>query len=167
MTSTPLMPQRTTQEQKPSSGPSPGDDQETRVATGKKVRILQIGNYPPPMSGWAIQTKLVTDELRRRGYVCGVLKINENRTIKDPAYIDVQGGWDYVQKVLRHAFGGYRLNVHLNGMSKKGYLLALIAALAGRLVLRPAMVTFHGGLSQEYFPRHDTWSLHHAFRTLF
>src|SRR5581483_3524059 len=52
-------------------------------------RILQIGNYPPPMCGWAIQTKLVTEELCRRGVVCDVLKINENRQIKDPAYIDV------------------------------------------------------------------------------
>ena len=25
-----------------------------------KKKILQIGNYPPPMCGWAIQTKFVT-----------------------------------------------------------------------------------------------------------
>jgi hypothetical protein len=30
-------------------------------------KILQIGNYPAPMCGRAIQTKLVTEELRRRG----------------------------------------------------------------------------------------------------
>jgi hypothetical protein len=30
------------------------------------VKILQIGNYPPPRCGWAIQTKLVTEELQRR-----------------------------------------------------------------------------------------------------
>jgi hypothetical protein len=36
------------------------------------VKILQIGNYPPPMCGWAIQLKLVTEELRRRGDVCDV-----------------------------------------------------------------------------------------------
>ena len=55
-----------------------------------KVKILQIGNYPPPMCGWAIQTSLVTGELRKRGYVCDVLKINEGRQIKDPSYVDVQ-----------------------------------------------------------------------------
>jgi glycosyltransferase involved in cell wall biosynthesis len=132
-----------------------------------QAKILQIGNYPPPMCGWAIQTKLVTDELRRRGYVCEVLKINENHAVKDSAYIDVQGGWDYLQKVACHALRGYRLNVHVNGMSKKGYVLALIAALAGRAASRPTMITFHGGLSQDYFPRHDSWKLHHAFRMLF
>jgi glycosyltransferase involved in cell wall biosynthesis len=119
------------------------------------------------MCGWAIQTKLVTDELRRRGHVCEVLKINEGRQVKDPSYVDVQGGSDYLFKVLRFAFRGYRLNVHVNGMSKKGYVLALIAVLAGRLVFRPALVTFHGGLSQDYFPRPDSPRLRFAFWLLF
>jgi len=132
-----------------------------------RTKILQIGNYPPPMCGWAIQTKLVTDELRRRGHVCDVLKINEGRQVKDSSYVDVQGGWDYLVKVLRFAFRGYRLNVHVNGMSKKGYVLALIAALAGRLVFHPALVTFHGGLSQDYFPRPDSHRLRFAFWLLF
>jgi Sulfotransferase family len=131
------------------------------------VRILQIGNYPPPMCGWAIQLKLVTDELRRRGHICEVLKINEGRQIKSPDYIDVQSGPDYLQKVFKYARQGYRLNVHVNGMSKKGYGLAMAAALTGRLTNRPALVTFHGGLSQDYFPRHDRSFAHSAFYLLF
>jgi glycosyltransferase involved in cell wall biosynthesis len=131
------------------------------------AKILQIGNYPPPMCGWAIQTKLVTDELRRRGHVCEVLKINENRQIKDPAYIDVQGGFDYLFKIFRYSLSGYRLNVHVNGQSPKGYLLALAAALVGRLNFRSALVTFHGGLSQRFFPRRDSALLRWAFKLLF
>ena len=131
------------------------------------AKVLQIGNYPPPMCGWAIQTKLVTEELRRRGHVCEVLKINENRQVKDPAYIDVQNGFDYLYKVVRYAFSGYCLNVHVNGQSKKGYLLALAAVIAGRLRFRSALVTFHGGLSQMYFPRLDSFCPRWAFKTLF
>jgi glycosyltransferase involved in cell wall biosynthesis len=131
------------------------------------VKILQIGNYPPPMCGWAIQTKLVTEELRRRGHTCEVLKINENRQVKDPAYMDVQSGPDYLRKVVRYGMAGYRLNVHVNAMSKKGYLLAMIALLVGRILARPTLVTFHGGLSQDYFPRHDSWKLYQAFQLLF
>lgn len=133
----------------------------------RESKILQIGNYPPPMCGWAIQTKLVTEELRRRGHVCDVLKINENREVKDPAYIDVQGGWDYFVKVLSHALRGYRLNIHVNGMSKKGYLLALAAVLAGRLAFHPTLLTFHGGLNQDFFPRTDSPKLRFTFRWLF
>ena len=131
------------------------------------AKILQIGNYPPPMCGWAIQLKLVTEELRRRGHICEVLKINEGRQIKSPEYVDVQGAADYLKKIWRYALRGYRLNVHVNGMSKKGYGLALAAAITGRLVGRPALVTFHGGLSQDFFPRHDNSLWHWAFYTLF
>src|SRR6185312_8839765 len=60
---------------------------------------------------------------------------------------DFQNGRYYLVKVLRFAFRGYRLNVHVNGMSKKGYILALIAVLAGRLVFHPTLVTFHGGIA--------------------
>jgi glycosyltransferase involved in cell wall biosynthesis len=133
----------------------------------KPAKILQIGNYPPPMCGWAIQLKLVTEELRRRGHVCEVLKINEGRQIKSPEYVDVQGGVDYLKKIWKFALRGYRLNVHVNGMSKKGYALALAAVLTGRLVGRPALVTFHGGLSQDFFPRHDRSPAHWAFYLLF
>jgi glycosyltransferase involved in cell wall biosynthesis len=59
------------------------------------------------------------------------------------------------------------LNVHVNGMSSKGYELALAAVLVGRLISRPALVTFHGGLSQDFFPRHDSSVPHWAFYGLF
>jgi glycosyltransferase involved in cell wall biosynthesis len=119
------------------------------------------------MCGWAIQTKLVTEELRRRGHVCEVLKINEGRQIKSVEYIDVQDGADYLRKICSYSLRGYRLNVHVNGMSRKGYWLAFAAALTGRLFFRPALLTFHGGLSQDYFPRHDNSRVHWAFYVLF
>lgn len=143
------------------------EPRQTSGSTREPARILLIGNYPPPMCGWAIQLKLVTEELRRRGHVCEVMKINEGRQIKNPAYVDVQSGADYVKKIWEFASRGYRLNVHVNGMSKKGYWLAMAAALAGRLANRPALITFHGGLSQDYFPRHDGSLPQHAFYALF
>src|ERR1700727_3652367 len=98
-----------------------------------RSKVLQIGNYPPPSGGGAIQLKLVTEELRRRGHICEVLKINEGRQVTSSEYVDVQSGPDYVRKIWRYAWRGFRLNVHVNGMSKKGYLLAMIAAVAGRM----------------------------------
>jgi len=148
-------------------GDQPDAPAKAAEAVGDPARILQIGNYPPPMCGWAIQLKLVTEELRRRGHICEVLKINEGRQIKSEEYVDVQNGPDYLKKIVTYALRGYRLNVHVNGMSKKGYWLALAAALVGRLVNRPALVTFHGGLSQDYFPRYERSLVHSAFYVLF
>jgi glycosyltransferase involved in cell wall biosynthesis len=133
----------------------------------KPAKILQIGNYPPPMCGWAIQLKLVTDELRARGHTCEVLKINEGRQIKSPEYVDVQNGFDYLKKVWRYALRGYLLNVHVNGMSKKGFWLAMIAAVTGRLLLRPASITFHGGPEQDYFSQDEQGLARWAFQALF
>jgi len=52
-------------------------------------------------------------------------------------------------------------------MSKKGYALAVAAALTGRMVGQAALVTFHGGLSQDFFPRYDNSVAHWAFYFLF
>jgi len=87
--------------------------------------------------------------------------------VKDSAYVDVQNGPDYLRKVVRYGVAGYRLNVHVNAMSPKGYLLAMVAVSVGRILARPALVTFHGGLCQDYFPQRDSWKLYHAFRLLF
>src|SRR5438876_1690012 len=84
------------------------------------MRILQIGNYPPPACGWAMQTKLLVEELRRRGHVCQVLNINESRKKKSSEYVDVQNGFDYVYKLVRFAGKGYQFQVHVNGQSKTG-----------------------------------------------
>ena len=77
------------------------------------------------------------------------------------------GGWDYFSKVVRYALRRYQLNIHVNGMSKKGYLLALVAVLVGKSMFRPTLVTFHGGLAQDYFPRPDSVGPRVAFRLLF
>jgi glycosyltransferase involved in cell wall biosynthesis len=131
------------------------------------LKILQIGNYPPPACGWAVQTKLLTEEIRRRGHVCEVLNINESRKIKSPEYVDVQNGLDYFCKLWRYALRGYRFQMNVNGQSKPGYVLALLALLVGRLVGRPSTLSWRGGLQQKYFPREDSRSIRWVYRQLF
>jgi peptidoglycan/xylan/chitin deacetylase (PgdA/CDA1 family)/glycosyltransferase involved in cell wall biosynthesis len=130
-------------------------------------KILEISNYPPPECGWARQTKLVTEELAKRGAVCEVMNINESRKVKSSEYVDVQNGIDYVLKVLGFTLRGYRLHTHVNAESAKGYLLTLAANLIACGVRRPAVTTFHGGLPQRFFPRTDSYFLRLAYRLLF
>lgn len=140
---------------------------EPRSRVAGRLKILQIGNYPPPACGWAVQTKLLTEEIRRRGHVCQVLNINESRKIKSAEYVDVQNGLDYVRKLWRYALGGYRFQMNVNGQSKPGYVLALLALLIGRLVGRPATLSWRGGLQQKYFPRETNRLIRWAYRQLF
>ncbi len=131
------------------------------------AKFLQIGNYPPPACGWAVQTKLLVEEIRRRGHVCEVLNINENRRVKSSEYIDVQNGFDYLAKLCRFSARGYCFQVHVNGQSKPGYALALLAVIVSRLSGRPAFIAWRGGLQQKYFPRRDNRLLRMAYRWLF
>lgn len=133
------------------------------------AKILQIGNYPPPACGWAIQTKLLAEEIRHRGHVCEVLNINESRKIKSSDYIDVQNGLDYVSKLCRFASRGYSFHVNVNGQSKPGYVLALIATLVAHIAGRPATILWRGGLQQKFFPRENPsltrWMYQQLFRS--
>jgi glycosyltransferase involved in cell wall biosynthesis len=138
-----------------------------RLRTTPGPKILEIGNYPPPQCGWAIQTKLLTEELRRNGAACTVLNINESRKIKSPEYVDVQSGPDYLLKLLGFALRGYRPHAHVNAQSWEGYVLTMTANLVARAVGRPAVMTFHGGDSQRFFPRPDSYFLTLAYRLLF
>jgi glycosyltransferase involved in cell wall biosynthesis len=130
-------------------------------------KVLQIGNYPPPMCGWAVQTVLLDRELRRRGCVSEVLNVNENRKIRSSEYIDVQSGFDFARKVWRYARRGYLIHAHLNAESPKLYLLELYALAVARFRRRPAVLTFHGGIPQKFFPKASPRWMRWAFQLIF
>src|SRR5712692_8132043 len=133
----------------------------------RQAKILQISNYPPPVCGWAVQTKLLVEEIRRRGNVCQVLNLNESRRKRSSEYIDVQNGFDYLRKLIQFALRGYRFQVHVNGQSAPGYILAFIAGVVGRLAGQPVALSWRGGLQQKYFPRPEGLGVRWAFQLLF
>src|SRR5260370_382976 len=146
---------------------APGNYPDRMIERRSRPKILQVGNYPPPVCGWAMQTKLLVEEIRRRGNVCDVLNLNESHAKKSSEYVDVQNGFDYLYKLMRFASKGYRFQVHVNGQSKTGYILAFLAALVGRIVGRPVALSWRGGLQQRYFPRSEECCLGRDYRFLF
>ena len=130
-------------------------------------RILEIGNWPPPVCSWSMSLVGLRKELEARGWDCQVMNLNENRRIRSPEYIDVQSGADYLWKVLCHVWKGYAVHVRVNGETKKGYLMALAALLLARMLGRPALLTYGGGHQQSYFPAPKRSLWHLAFSLLF
>lgn len=130
-------------------------------------RILQIGNWPPPVCGWSMSLVGLRKELELRGWTCQVMNLNENRRTKSPEYIDVQSGWDYFRKLLRWVRRGYAVHVRVNGETKKGYLIALSALLLARMRRLPALLTYCGGHQQSFFPAPKGSFWHGAFALLF
>lgn len=134
----------------------------------KVAKILQIGNFPPPICGWAIHTQAVQHALHQRGAVCTVLDIGPGRRLRqeEPGCTPMRGAFDYLFKLISYRLRGYTFEPHVNGDSWKGYLLALAAVLLGRFTGKPAILMFHAGPQQQYFPRKKgLWSV--AFKLLF
>ena len=132
-----------------------------------KKRILEIGNWPPPVCGWSMALVGLRRELEARGWDCPVMNLNENRRVHSAEYIDVQSGPDYLLKVWRHVWSGHAVHIRVNGETKKGYLLALSALVLARLGRQPAFLTYAGGHQQSYFPAPKGSLRHVAFSLLF
>ena len=130
------------------------------------ARILQISNYPPPVCGWSLRTQLIERELAERGADSRVMDIGPSRRIPGRGCIPVYNSLDYMAKLITYRLRGFTFQPHVNGDSRKGYVLALAAVLLGRLTGKPAVLTFHAGPKQLYFPRRSGFWFH-AFRLLF
>jgi glycosyltransferase involved in cell wall biosynthesis len=130
-------------------------------------KILQIGNWPPPVCGWAMSLVNLRRELEARNWDCAVMNLNENRRVPSPEYIDVQNGWDYFRKVSEYVWRGYAVHVRVNGETKKGYVLALGALALARLMGRPALLSYCGGHQQSFFPAPKGSFRYLAFSLLF
>ena len=122
------------------------------TAADHRKRILQIGNWPPPVCSWTMSLVGLRRELEACGWDCQVMNLNENRKVRSPEYIDVQDGWDYLKKVTGLVARGYAVHVRVNGETRKGYVLALTALGLARLFGRPALLTYGGGHQQSFFP---------------
>src|SRR5439155_2729361 len=101
-------------------------------------RVLQIGNYPPPVCGWSLHTQLVDQELAAHGADSRVMDIGPGRRIAGRGCITVRNALDYAAKLVAYRIRGFTFQVHVNGDSWKGYALVLASVLLGRLTGKPA-----------------------------
>ncbi len=130
-------------------------------------RILESGNWAPPVCSWSMSLVGLRKELDARSWDCRIMNMNENRRVRSPAYIDVQNGWDYLFKVLRAVRDGCAVHTRVNAESVDLYILAFMAMSLARLWRRPALLTYGGGHQQTYFPAPRLSVRHLAFSLLF
>ncbi len=133
----------------------------------KRLKILEISPYPPPRAGWGIRVYYLKKELERQGDICEVLNIGKSRTMTGRDFIPCFGAWDYIKKVFLYRLRGYLVHMHLNGDSPKGFLLTIAALLISALTFRRAVITFHAGPVQTYFPKEKAPHLAPMFKLIF
>lgn len=121
----------------------------------KLFKIVEIGPYPPPASGWSVRIKYVKEAFEEIHQDCKILNLGKGRRVKSSKYIDVQGGFDYVKKMLLLRMKGYHFHIHMNAQAVKGPILSLLALVMSVMTFERAAITFHGGIDQLYFPREN------------
>ena len=135
---------------------------------GQAKKILEISSYPPPRAGWGVRVSFVKDALIEAGHECQVVNIApESRMIPSPEYLTSLSGFDYVKKVFLLSLKGYRVHMHLNGNSPKGFILTMLAEICNLLTFKRPVLTVHAGPKQIYFPREQAPYLVPMFKFIF
>lgn len=125
-----------------------------------QFKLLEIGPFPPPASGWSVRIKYVKEAFDKAGHDCLILNLGKFRAVKSGDYIDVQSGFDYLKKLFLLRLRRYHFHMHMNAQAVKGPILSLLALAVSILTFERATLTFHGGIEQLYFPKRNAGKMY-------
>jgi glycosyltransferase involved in cell wall biosynthesis len=107
------------------------------------MRVLLVGDYPPPQGGVAVHVQQLHGFLRERGADVKVLDIGKGGR-PAPDVLPVRGAPALARALLREQPGGV-VHLHTSGNNPKAW--AVVAAVGAlRLSSGPRFVTLHSGL---------------------
>lgn len=111
------------------------------------MRVLLIGDYPPPYGGVAIHVQQLHRFLRGRGVEAKVLDIGKGgRPVPD--VIPVQSLARFGLRLAGFLSAGWTVHVHTSGNNPKSWMLAAAASVPAPRSAR--VITLHSGLLPDY-----------------
>ena len=116
------------------------------------MKVLLIGDFPPPHGGVAVHVELLFRAVRAHGGVCQVLDIGKGQLPAD-GVLPAGGIGRFTALLGQFAARGFQIHVHTSGANSKSWLLAGICAAAGAISGKAPMVTFHSGLGPAWIAR--------------
>src|SRR5439155_23305134 len=99
---------------------------------GGGMKILLVGDWPPPHGGVAVHVKQLHGYLAERSIDVRVLDIGVNGEGRQPGR--------FLSELSRHAARGYAAHLHTSGSNRKAWLVAAAVAPVGASV-----ITVHSG----------------------
>jgi glycosyltransferase involved in cell wall biosynthesis len=111
------------------------------------MRVLLIGDYPPPYGGVAIHVQQLHRFLRGRGVEAKVLDIGKGGR-PAPDVIPVQSLARFGLRLAGFLSAGWTVHVHTSGNNPKSWMLAAAAAVPAPR--SPRVITLHSGLLPDY-----------------
>jgi glycosyltransferase involved in cell wall biosynthesis len=118
----------------------------------QKLKILSVGPYPPPYSGWSAAIREEIHALQDAGVECAILNTAPNRNDENAVGIGFNNAFEYLAALLRHAWRGFDFRLHVNGDSINGVLMVIAAQWIALILGRRSALTFHAGADQQFFP---------------
>ena len=109
-------------------------------------RILYISNYKKGLGGISAQVDLLHAYVTNEGYAADIFSTKGNPLKRIGLFL-------YLLFVAR------RYDVlHIHGCSDWGMLPVVYGVIAGKILRKPIVVTYHGGGAGDYFERHGTFA---------
>ncbi len=111
------------------------------------MRVLLVGDYPPPHGGVAVHVQQLHRFLRSQGVEAKVLDIGKGGR-PDPDVLPVRSLAQYSLKLAGFLHAGWTVHVHTSGNNPKSWVLAATASVPGPRA--PRVITLHSGLLPGY-----------------
>ncbi|MBU8900183.1 glycosyl transferase family 1 [Corallococcus sp. H22C18031201] len=112
------------------------------------MRVLLVGDHPPPYGGVAIHVRQLLQYLRGRELEVKVLDIGKGGR-PAPDVIPVHGPAHFGLRLAGFVAGGWTLHLHTSGNNPKSWALAgMVGGLPGGRA--PRVITLHSGLLPDY-----------------
>lgn len=111
------------------------------------MRVLLVGDYPPPHGGVAVHVQQLHRYLREHGVEARVLDIGKGGR-PAPDVFPVRGVARFGSRLAGFLADGWTVHVHTSGNNPKSWLLAAVAGVPWPRA--PRVVTLHSGLLPDY-----------------
>jgi glycosyltransferase involved in cell wall biosynthesis len=130
--------------------PSISHDESRESSEKIGMKLLLVGDYPPPYGGISIHVQELSREMKKKGIPHEVLNIGENRKQESQDYVSVKSPADFLVKLMVYGRGATHLHVHTNGHNNKSWLLIFSCGLAAFVLRLTPVLTIHSGISPHY-----------------
>ncbi len=115
------------------------------------MRVLIVGDYPPPYGGSSVQVSVLHRLLSATpGFTARVLDVGTTRHRRRPECLPARNPFEFAGRLLAHAGRQYLLHLHTNGHNVKSWLVTLACAAAGLLNRRRTVVSIGSGLAPDF-----------------
>jgi glycogen synthase len=114
------------------------------------MKVLLVGDYPPPYGGIAVHLQQVHRFLRSQGITARVLNIGKG-DCSDPEVISTRKAWRYAFELSKLSSQGWLAHLHVSGNNSKAWWV--VGSVGGFSWSTPPVVTVHSGRSPEFLAR--------------